>query len=387
MKYEIAADLMEKLQTKLTKLENKCNKYSCKFLFTIEGETFKKVTVDEHTFMQKFFKIDVEGIARINDWEFVATLEHKVEGNIVRTFGDREIPQEYYTCKPTCEHCNTNRYRKDTYLIYNSKTESFMQVGKACLKDFTANAMNADMIALYLSYFNSIDEVNDATPDTSFFTKYIDRDSYLGWVYELTRIYGYISRDKAMEYGKSMTASDAYELYSGKRLVYIDSYGMTPDSEEAKAFVDASLTWIANSEETSGYLWNLKLACENKYTEMRDKNLVASLIAAYFRHTESEKNRLEREARKSLQPESKFIDRPVGFKLDTPVESAIFAGSYGTQFGVTHIYKFLIGDSVLVWKTGVSIETEKVTRIRGTIKEFNEYKGEKQTVLTRCKIS
>lgn len=44
--------------------------------------------------------------------------------------------------------------------------------------------------------------------------------------------------------------------------------------------------------------------------------------------------------------------------------------------------------NVLIWKTASApnVEIDETVTIRGTVKELNEYKGTKQTVLTRCKI-
>ena len=46
------------------------------------------------------------------------------------------------------------------------------------------------------------------------------------------------------------------------------------------------------------------------------------------------------------------------------------------------------GDSI-VWKTSKTLPIERNQRVhvRGTIKEHSEYKDEKQTILTRCKIT
>ena len=63
---------------------------------------------------------------------------------------------------------------------------------------------------------------------------------------------------------------------------------------------------------------------------------------------------------------------------------------YDTQFGTTWIYTFEDNDgNCLVWKTSASIEPREgdKVRIKGTVKEHDEYNGVKQTVLTRCKIA
>ena len=62
-------------------------------------------------------------------------------------------------------------------------------------------------------------------------------------------------------------------------------------------------------------------------------------------------------------------------------------GYYGTTVG---IYSFEDENgNVIIWKTASAPEMDvdaKMT-IRGTVKELGEYKGVKQTVLTRCKIT
>ena len=56
---------------------------------------------------------------------------------------------------------------------------------------------------------------------------------------------------------------------------------------------------------------------------------------------------------------------------------------------LNHIYKFADDNgNTFTWKTGKWLELDKGTQytVKGTIKDHNEYKGDKQTVLTRCKV-
>ena len=52
-----------------------------------------------------------------------------------------------------------------------------------------------------------------------------------------------------------------------------------------------------------------------------------------------------------------------------------------------HTFRDICGNT-LVWKTSKSLmfDNGDTVVLTGTVKEFNEYKGEKQTVLTRCKV-
>lgn len=61
-------------------------------------------------------------------------------------------------------------------------------------------------------------------------------------------------------------------------------------------------------------------------------------------------------------------------------------GYYGTMIGI-YCFEDEHGNAI-VWKTASAPEMhiDDVMTIRGTVKELNEYKGTKQTILTRCKI-
>lgn len=55
---------------------------------------------------------------------------------------------------------------------------------------------------------------------------------------------------------------------------------------------------------------------------------------------------------------------------------------------VSHLYIFKNGENTVIYRTTspLGIHGNVVAKIRGTIKEHGEYKGEKQTVLQRVKV-
>lgn len=72
---------------------------------------------------------------------------------------------------------------------------------------------------------------------------------------------------------------------------------------------------------------------------------------------------------------------------DLPVIVKAIRG-FENQYGYSHVITFASDDNILVWITATNIafgEGDKVY-LSGTIKDHKEYKGEKQTVMTRCKI-
>lgn len=86
--------------------------------------------------------------------------------------------------------------------------------------------------------------------------------------------------------------------------------------------------------------------------------------------------------------ESNFVGA-VGDKVNMTLRLARVSG-FESCFGYTSVYTFEDDrHNKIVWKTGKSIghEVGDVITVSGTIKEHNEYRGEKQTVLTRCKVA
>ncbi len=112
------------------------------------------------------------------------------------------------------------------------------------------------------------------------------------------------------------------------------------------------------------------------------------------KEAEEEAKRLAEEARiKALKAISQYVGE-VGEKLDitgTHVRTAWFDvrsfSGYGTDRMYVHTFKDADGN-VIVWKTSKWLDLNEgdSVRIRGTVKEHSEYKDEKQTALTRCKI-
>lgn len=89
--------------------------------------------------------------------------------------------------------------------------------------------------------------------------------------------------------------------------------------------------------------------------------------------------------------ESQYIGN-VGDKVDLKVTLAsvhTYETNYSYYSELNFIYKFKDSNSnTIIWKTSNKyLEEGKTYQIKGKIKKHNEYKGDKQTILTRCKIS
>ena len=116
------------------------------------------------------------------------------------------------------------------------------------------------------------------------------------------------------------------------------------------------------------------------------------------RKSKEEADRIAREAEEKRIQEQKSISQHIGsigdkIEFDAVLEkSAWFEIPSFRGFGTDtmHIYTFRneSGDAI-IWKTskGLGIENGEKVHVKGTIKEHSEYDNEKQTVLTRCKVT
>ena len=406
MRYSIPEWNIESLEKKITKIRNKCEKYGCEFKYERLGEHFDEVTfsyVDEFTgavkrYKQvvKFVDVEAEGTAAINGWRFAATLEYTKQGNIIDAVPGIEIPKRFYDCGPWCEHCKTNRDRKYSFVVFEEETGEFKQVGKSCLKDFTGG-LSADNAAYFESFFKEIKEATGLGGYYGFGKKYYETKELMTYFAETIRVFGYAKTDSL--YSTADRAQTYYDVdhnmlrgkYAEEALEEREEAkgkGFNPENPESIALAGEVIDWITNNERDDNYFHNMKVALSLEYSSVRNFGLLASAFPAHNREIEREAERRERERKERESGElSKHVGE-VGKRVSFKPTEVVALTSWETQFGVTTVYKFVDeSGNVFTWKTGNWVDQElPVLKITGTVKEHKEYRGVKQTELTRCRI-
>lgn len=388
MTYEIYEGNMDRLSKKLTTISNKCAKYGCEFHFEELGETFRSVKDEDSGEIRtaRFITVDVSGKAQISNWEFIATIEHSKPINIIRSFRPEvEIPEHFYTVDTYCEHCKTRRYRKDTYIVRNTETGEFKQVGKSCLRDFTGG-LSAEQVASYISWFDEVIKGEYVEPG---FKSYDSTEEVLQFAVESVRLYGFT---KTEAYAGADSTRDIvceqlhqYGRYSDR----ITRDGFDPDHKGNAEKTKAIMAWVESLPEQFGYISNLKATMARPYCERRDIGIICSAVASYNRE-------MEYQARKAVQRKQASSSQWVGNEGDR-IElhnlQVRLLTSWDTMYGVTYLYKFIDEQgNTLTWKTGKWLGvTDEITpdlriSLKGTIKKHSEFNHELQTELTRCSV-
>lgn len=304
---------------------------------------------------------------KLGDYTVVAVIEHGVENkNLVYPCGEYKIPNKYNTAKGICEHCGTNHNRVKTILLIDNKTNEFKQVGTGCVKEYTG-IDEAGLVKAYIALDSILDEydINERYVEKGNYRRYEETEEYLTQCIHLYRIKGYNKDNKEKAY--KVKANEITEA----------------DKETAKKVIEFFTTY--EPEEWDSFMNNIKNIVTNEYCKPYN-GFVAYAVVAY----EKEIVKMEAKAIKEAENAKTEYVGNIGDKITVNVEGKIVAG-YDTQFGYTYIYKFTDKDGkVYIWKTTKDIELDDkgkfVGTVRGTIKEQNTYNGEKQNVLTRCKV-
>lgn len=395
MQYAIFEGNMERLRKKMVRIKNKCQKYGCDFTFAEVGEEFREVqSEDGQKHIARFVLVETEGTAIVNGWKFIAAVEHTEKGNIIRSACQVEVPARYYDCPPVCEHCNSKRFRKDTYIVMNEETGEFKQVGKSCLNDFT-HGMSAEGVAQFLSWFDELIEY-EAPVGGSWGVKYFKTFDFLCYAVEVISHWGYVkdyyertTKERTCDYFNLVEMGWHPYLYDVeiKLKSEMASVHFNPYSESNVAKVKEILQWISDQEESSNYIHNLKTVCALECSDYTKTGLLVSIFPAYDRELEHQAEQARRENQWEQESITSNHIGCIGDRIEIKVQEVKCISSWETEFGTTHLYKITDNNgNVFIWKSSKYLD-DGVQTIKGTVKDHKEFRGTKQTEITRCRVA
>jgi len=405
--YRIPDRNMWTLESKLAKLNKRAIKLGCAPV-VLEKLGYEDVpekrevrfgVLEETGRVIRFWNVKLVGEApRVNGWEFIGTLQFVAANgeneamNITRAVPGHEIPKQYRTASPVCDHCGFNRRRNDTFILKSTETpDTFKQVGRNCLQDFlrTDNGSNAAAVAEFL---RSAGELADSSEDEDFGGGYGGRElffaeEFLQRVSVAIRKSGWLSRGAAREYGKQSTVDETLGWIHTKRPAQDFPGWEIEESDRTRAA--ETMAWmqsLSETEQDNDYLANLAVIGSLNVWEPRMLGLAGSAITAFARAQERE---IERRKRAESHKASEFFGeagkrQPVTLTLE-------FMREFDSQYGVTTLHKFVTpeGNVAVWWKSGESdLKVGETYTGKGTVKkhevrEDEKFGATKQTVLTR----
>lgn len=333
--------------------------------------------------VQSFVEVEIFGeIPRIDGWQLVARVEHNNDPaypeNVVAAAPDQTVPDYYRTAPSDCNHCNHRRYRSNTYVLVNPEGE-LKQVGSSCLVDYIGK-----MTAKSLLYWYSFEKlIGDCIAK--------ENGMRTRWSYDAREViamslgcidkFGWVSRAMAEEQYVTSTASDVAtqmnQIARGNLPEKVKVYS-APWYEQAEAI----MAWAASMDDTDNeYLHKVKTICTCKVVPESLFNLAVSIPQAW-------RKAMDLLEKKATKKPSEWIGE-VGKKISVTAKcTGIW--SFSSYYGPVDIIKFITENGeIIIWKTGgiTPIDTEKTYNIEGKVKEHGMFHEDKQTVVTRPKVT
>ena len=400
-RYFIPESAIDSLETKLATIRRKCAKYGCEFSYSRIGETFKKVEIQDEEgrwtkVTIKAIEVEVSGTAIAESgWRLAGKIEHLETGNVIHSFSDVVIPDWYRSASPRCEHCNSDRHRKETYVLYHAENNSWKQVGSSCLKDFTGY-VSAEMAAAIASVYTLLERVAEDRIHIERSPKYFEIESVMCYAIECVKHWGY---HKAEE-GHAATRNQVIDLMHKhmKLPASIGSVTFDPMSTtNLQTFKDMRLRLLALNANDD-YTNNLQVFLKAEDVPENGLGIVVSAVPYY-------NNLIARDVEQRKLAEetsnSEFVGN-VGDKLTIDIATVKLVNIYDGYYGSTWRYQivdahgnvFMWDASSPMWDTVCVEDSPKgdvieglPLQIKGTIKKHDEFRNIKQTWLTRCRVT
>lgn len=306
--YKISEDNLERLRERVGKLNRRTLKLGLSPLVLSEhGEEFttlERREEDEYTGGYRTVKTVIRLVLVtlagscpvVNGWRMAATIQHDEAGNVLRTVPGMEpaLPQQYRTATTACEHCGTDRIRKDTYVL-RSETGDWKQVGRNCLADFLRSA-DASGLAEYAEILAGLDSEMCAFESDGGFgsgqRSYFSASELLTQVACCIRADGWCSRGAAKQGDRVATVDNALmcmdsKWFAKQSATWQGKHTCAPeDTERATAAIEWART--LDVDVANDYLWNIRVVSQRELISYREAGLAGSIIAAYNRAMERE---------------------------------------------------------------------------------------------------
>ena len=375
MRFEILTIKLNDLEAAFQKLNNK------KFVDDNNKLSFVKIRDFKDKYGEFRTEIEVSGMVQnCGDYELIAVL-NKISDteNIVNVVPGKELPEKYRSTEFTCDHCNINRYRKQVIVVKSLTEEKYVQVGRQCVKDYFSREVE-QVVRKFEYLFEAIRRAENGGGCNN---------PYIGTRYFLAVCSGILRKcpfyPSAHAFSTKQTAYElivAPESKLSREFVKDSGYELSDKDFE---LVDKAMEWIRNHPEDSDFFYNLKTIISKEDIQYKFTGYAAALINMYNKAIEKDiKHEVQEKTEKKV---SEWVGSP---KERTEVTAkCTFTKVIEGYYGDKTIVKFITEDgNVLTWFASSVVEDfeeDNDYKIKFTVKKHDEFRDEKQTIITRVK--
>lgn len=368
IEFKLLPELKLSFIDKISKLQKKALKHD----ITISYEILELHTEYKKGELFSFHIVTVsydKPMIQYKGYEYIATLQKTDNGNMVFSDNEGRDLTKYFDMAFRCDHCKTNRNRNKVHLFLDSNGNDLM-VASSCAKEYFGINIY-DKIEGFTVLYEKLMNLEDEFENESKFKSEIDINELLLKTFYVINIdKRYYSSNKPDSYGNTtidyvnalnpIKASDYIEVTQNFNLDSFYEYWQTKVADDKTEFNNNIFLSLSTSVVKSGLVVYSVFDYVLNATELIQKKSTSVVKNEYYGEIKD--------------------------KIEFTGE-IVKTGSYESKYGITYIYTIHTTDNyVLVWSTNKVLDTGLKATFKGTIKDHDEYNGQKQTKITRCKI-
>jgi len=390
--YRVYSGNLYSLREQIAKLNKKAIKLGCPLIvFNETGRTEDIQIKDDISGLvvrvDRYHFVEVSGEApKFNGWTLAAVVEHTEEGNILRKAPGIEAELgEFRTGAQHCDHCKQARYRIETFIVLHDDGSRKM-VGRNCLRDFLGHNSPERLAAMAELAFSLREacEISEGLGGYGCGRSLCHVESFLAYAACVIRFFGFIGSKKAQETLGIATKDRASDwMHPAKDWRLGVDYHRPEDCDiilasKAKEYVIETLE-NKDSEAITDFEHSLLVVCKCEAVEWKNTGILAFVPEFYARS-------IERARIAATQNYFGLVGKRVKNEPITYLKSTGFDSAYG----YTYIHSFSANDgSRLIWKSGTNVNVPMGTMVNATftVKAHEEWKGNKQTKVSRLVIN
>lgn len=427
--FDLANTGLEYVKRQIEKLNKKAKRIGAPPLeIKVISEFDKDVLIRWVKTRAHFFKVRVEGKSPVIDgYEFIASIEHAEEGNIVNISPSstvRAVPPEYLTTKNTCDYCHTKRDRLHTFILKKTGSDTLMKVGRSCLKNFLPGKDPSSILAYGEMLSNALrelvagEELKDYDGDGDGgggrgWSRYYPAEKYLWNVCLAYSINGKFVGAKAAR-DAAENGDDSVESTAKMAWFLMESVPALPESNRLKweetinnrtpradkLYSDLE-KWMsakdwdveidkheAADDGFASYYHNLKVLAKSTTISRKNSNLHASILGNYLREIAY----AEKKSQAANAPQGKFMGQ-VGGKIEFIGTVTKTKDVPGFQPGTTAtmiMFKDDDGNDYIWWASGrIGIEVGEKYVVKAKVKShtISKYTNRPETAIFYTKLT
>lgn len=372
----IAEPWLAQFHARLIKLNEKARAYDVpEFSFTELGRERMRVTRNGEPMWVEAVRVQLAGepIAK-GPWALVAALDERAGSRRLQLYREVPVAASYLQDPMRCEHCQTTRARRRTFIVMHTVDGFTEQVGRQCLADYTGISLEKAGAALRLSH--ELERLSEQAKQSLAVPRYMTQaphalEALLPLACALVREYGWVRAEDS----SALSTRDrlAMALRAPGTVVPKDC-----DALEAHAVLQAAREHFAGLPE-------VEKAFEARVSSIVQTGEVLPFelgIAAWLAHRFG--------THRPSAPVSQHVGK-VGERLALRAQVVRVSSLYVDGYGAAHEAVNLQDEAGnhLVWKTASrprEMQPDTWLSLRATVKAHSNWRGQAQTELGRVSV-